>query len=117
MDVLFNEILFRAAENLSDSLSAQGKVTVKRDADGKTQSESPVRMLHSALQARGFRKDPNIKQRFYYTGCKEAEYEVDVVPFGGVEKPDENIYWPPEESPRMSMESSSSGFLVFRHSS
>jgi hypothetical protein len=34
MDVLFNEILSRAVENLSDSLSAQGKVTVKRDADG-----------------------------------------------------------------------------------
>ena len=65
-------------------------------------------VISEALQARGFRKDPNIKQRFYYTGCKEAEYEVDVVPFGGVEKPDENIYWPPEESPRMSVKGFSS---------
>ncbi len=34
MDILFDEILSRAVENLSDSLSAQGKVTVKQDADG-----------------------------------------------------------------------------------
>lgn len=65
-------------------------------------------VISDALQARGFRKDPDIKQRFYYTGCKDAEYEVDVVPFGGVEKPDENIYWPPEESPRMSVKGFSS---------
>ncbi len=65
-------------------------------------------VISEALQMRGFRKDPVIKQRFYYTGCKEAEYEVDVVPFGGVEKSDENIYWPPEESPRMSVKGFSS---------
>lgn len=34
MDVLFDEILSRAVENLSDSLSAQGKVAVKQNADG-----------------------------------------------------------------------------------
>lgn len=54
------------------------------------------------LQDTGFRKDPHRKQRFYF-GTHPAEYEIDIVPFGGVSNTDEKIYWPPEESPMMSV--------------
>ena len=58
--------------------------------------------LSARLQKRGFRKDPQMKQRFYFKPGK-AEYELDIVPFGGVTAPGEKIYWPPEESPMMSV--------------
>ncbi len=42
-------------------------------------------------------------QKFYYKGEKEdIDYEVDVVPFGGVAV-DEKICWPPEGNPVMSV--------------
>lgn len=44
-----------------------------------------------------------MKQRFYFGAEKGADYELDVVPFGGVTAPGEKIYWPPEESPMMSV--------------
>ena len=59
--------------------------------------------LSATLQDRGFRKDPEKKQRFYFSMDEKAEYELDVVPFGGVATPGERIYWPPEESPMMSV--------------
>lgn len=44
-----------------------------------------------------------ITQKFYYTGEQgENDYEVDVVPFGGVEVK-EQICWPPEGNPVMSV--------------
>ena len=49
-----------------------------------------------------------MKQRFYYDCGRGAEYELDVVPFGGVSTPGEKIYWPPEESPMMSVKGFSS---------
>ena len=59
--------------------------------------------LSAMLQDRGFRKDPEKKQRFYYSLDKKVEYELDVVPFGGVATAGEKIYWPPEENPMMSV--------------
>lgn len=64
--------------------------------------------ISGRLQNRGFRKDPEKKQRFYFCPDRQAEYELDVVPFGGVTAPGEKIYWPPEESPMMSVKGFSS---------
>lgn len=46
----------------------------------------------------GFEKSRYQFQRFFY-----GDYEVDVVPFGGLAKEDENVYWPPEETMAMSV--------------
>jgi predicted nucleotidyltransferase len=46
----------------------------------------------------GLRKDPRQHQRFYL-----GSYELDVVPYGGVAKEDDRIYWPPEEDIAMSV--------------
>lgn len=64
--------------------------------------------ISALLQERGFRKDPEKKQRFYFSPDKQAEYELDVVPFGGVTTQGEKIYWPPEESPMISVKGFSS---------
>ena len=60
--------------------------------------------VSAMLQKNGFRKDRQMKQRFYFGAVKGADYELDVVPFGGVTAPGEKIYWPPEESPMMSVQ-------------
>lgn len=59
--------------------------------------------ISEMLIQNGFRKDSHMKQRFYLGAEKGADYELDVVPFGGVTAPGEKIYWPPEESPMMSV--------------
>ena len=59
--------------------------------------------ISEMLIQNGFRKDSHMKQRFYFGAEKGADYELDVVPFGGVTAPGEKIYWPPEESPMMSV--------------
>lgn len=59
--------------------------------------------ISEMLIQNGFRKDSHMKQRFYFGAEKGADYELDVVPFGGVTAPGEMIYWPPEESPMMSV--------------
>lgn len=59
--------------------------------------------ISEILKQNGFRKDRHMKQRFYYGTYPDADYELDVVPFGGVTAPGEKIYWPPEESPMMSV--------------
>ena len=53
--------------------------------------------VKEGLAADGFKKSPNMHQRFYY-----GEYELDIVPYG-VAKGDDNIYWPPEEEIAMSV--------------
>lgn len=50
------------------------------------------------LIANGFTKDLVRKQRFYY-----GYFEIDVVPFGGISNDGEKIFWPPEESPEMTV--------------
>jgi len=47
----------------------------------------------------GFKKSKNQRQRFIYKGI----YLLDIVPFGGVAKEDEKIYWPPEGEVAMSV--------------
>lgn len=59
--------------------------------------------VSAMLQKNGFRKDKQMKQRFYFGAEKGADYELDVVLFGGVSTPGEKIYWPQEESPMMSV--------------
>lgn len=54
--------------------------------------------ITEALLARGLTKDPKMKQRFY-----DGDYELDLVPYGAVAKPDDHIYWPPEEDIAMSV--------------
>lgn len=58
--------------------------------------------ISQSLQEYGFRKDATIKQRFYYS-LDELEYEVDVVPFGGVSPDEKHIYWPPDMDPMMTI--------------
>lgn len=60
-------------------------------------------MVSKIMQSHGFRKDPNVKQRFYYDTGDFAEYEIDVVPFGGVSPDEEHIYWPPDMDPMMTV--------------
>lgn len=54
--------------------------------------------IKQVLINEGFEKSKQQVQRFYWNG-----YEVDVVPYGGVAKADDNIYWPPEEDIAMSV--------------
>ena len=54
--------------------------------------------ISEALLAGGLTKDSRIKQRFY-----DGDYELDLVPYGTVAKPDDYIYWPPEEDIAMSV--------------
>lgn len=58
--------------------------------------------IAQGMQEYGFRKDANIKQRFYYP-LDGLEYEVDVVPFGGVSPDEKHIYWPPDMDPMMTI--------------
>lgn len=51
----------------------------------------------------GITKSPKQKQRFYY----ENHLTLDVIPFGEIARADRNIYWPPDETPVMSV----SGFV------
>lgn len=55
------------------------------------------------LRRNGFRKDPNIIQRLYFGTERSAEYEIDVVPFGGVSPDNEHIWWPPDANPMMTV--------------
>ena len=54
--------------------------------------------IQQKLMEVGFDKDPVRKQRFYY-----GDFELDVVPFGGLSDDGEKIYWPPEASPEMTV--------------
>jgi predicted nucleotidyltransferase len=51
-----------------------------------------------ALQTAGLEKSKQQRQRFYFTG-----YILDVVPFGGIAKDDDKIYWLPDEDIAMSV--------------
>lgn len=53
--------------------------------------------ISQLLISEGFTKSKD-KQRFYW-----KDYELDIVPYGGVSKDDDNIYWPPEEEIAMSV--------------
>lgn len=48
--------------------------------------------VKQTLLAHGFQKDKQMYQRFY-----DGDYEMDIVPYGDIEREDGYIYWPPEE--------------------
>ena len=54
--------------------------------------------VSTTLLAAGLTKSKHQRQRFYL-----GDYELDIVPYGGVAKDDDNIYWPPEEDIAMSV--------------
>ena len=57
---------------------------------------------------KGFEKSMMQAQRFFY----KTHYQFDIVPFGEIAQADKMIYWPPEDSPAMSV----SGFTdVVKH--
>ena len=59
-------------------------------------------MVQNKLESNHFIKEKD-KQKFYYKGVDgKNDFEVDVVPFGGVAQ-DEQICWPPEGNPVMSV--------------
>jgi Uncharacterized protein conserved in bacteria len=51
-----------------------------------------------SLLSVGLEKSKRLPQRFYM-----GDYELDIVPFGGVAKEDDKIYWPPDEDIAMSV--------------
>ncbi len=53
--------------------------------------------VKQTLLAYGFQKDKQMYQRFY-----DGDYEMDIVPYGDIER-DGYIYWPPEEDIAMSV--------------
>ena len=54
--------------------------------------------VKQTLLAHGFQKDKQMYQRFY-----DGDYEIDIVPYGDIEREDGYIYWPPEEDIAMSV--------------
>lgn len=59
--------------------------------------------IAKTLLENNFTKDPQRKQKFYYLGENgDMDYDVDIVPFGGVEE-DEIVSWPPDGNPAMSV--------------
>lgn len=54
--------------------------------------------IKRALLTQGFQKDGQMYQRFY-----DGDYEMDIVPYGDIEREDGYIYWPPEEDIAMSV--------------
>lgn len=78
------------------------RTTTDLDVAILLQDWSQYDRLSKILEDRYFQKDP-AKQRFWYKGPNnENDYEVDVVPFGGVAK-NEMVAWPPEGNPVMSV--------------
>jgi len=56
--------------------------------------------VHSGLcNLPGFTKSSRQKQRFHY----KNSLILDIIPFGEIARSDRNIYWPPEETPVMSV--------------
>ncbi|MDR1918938.1 MAG: nucleotidyl transferase AbiEii/AbiGii toxin family protein [Tannerellaceae bacterium] len=54
--------------------------------------------VSKTLIAAGLKKSQNLHQRFYM-----GDYELDVIPYGGVSQKGDRIYWPPEENIAMSV--------------
>lgn len=63
---------------------------------------SQFEKISTLLQTNNFKKG-KANQRFYYKGEDgENDYEIDIVPFGDIEE-NEQILWPPESNPVMSV--------------
>ncbi|WP_313381904.1 nucleotidyl transferase AbiEii/AbiGii toxin family protein [Proteiniphilum saccharofermentans] len=46
------------------------------------------------IQLPDFKKDTKQQQRFFYLD----DFQIDIVPYGGITTADDNIYWPPDQS-------------------
>src|SRR5690606_15275121 len=51
------------------------------------------------LQLSNFKKDPKQEQRFFYM----EEFQLDIVPYGGIADAEHKIFWPPDQSFAMSV--------------
>ena len=45
------------------------------------------------IQLPDFKKDTKQQQRFFYLD----DFQIDIVPYGGIKTADDNIYWPPDQ--------------------
>lgn len=55
--------------------------------------------LARELKSRGLERDERKQERFRHPN----ETEIDLIPFGGVERPDRTIAWPPDGNPVMNL--------------
>ena len=75
--------------------------TLDLDVAVALQDWSEYEQLTQILLQSNFIKAPE-KQRFYYIGSGVNKFEVDIVPFGSIAQ-QEQVAWPPEGSPVMSV--------------
>lgn len=75
--------------------------TLDLDVAVALENWSGYEQLTAILLQNGFVKAPE-KQRFYYPFANKMNYEVDIVPFGPIAQ-QEQVAWPPEGSPVMSV--------------
>lgn len=87
------DILIRQLVNISS-----GRKTRDLDLAIAIPNWEAFEKVKQTLLAHGFQKDIKMRQRFY-----DGDYELDIVPYGGIEKEDGYIYWPPEEDIAMSV--------------
>lgn len=59
--------------------------------------------LRSRLLNSGYKEDPKIVHKLHYTCSDDMPWEIDIVPFGGIEDARSNIAWPPDQSYEMSV--------------
>jgi len=59
--------------------------------------------LTERLLAAAYNADKNRAHRLYYKGGTKHEWEIDIVPFGGIADADNNIYWPPKQQTVMNV--------------
>ncbi len=53
--------------------------------------------LKERLLATNYYADKHRAHRLYHTGGTDHEWEIDIVPFGGIADKDSNISWPPKQ--------------------
>lgn len=77
-----------------------GRATADLDFAALCESWEKFDRIAEALRASDFRSpEPKTPHRFIHTGGTP----IDIVPFGGVERSDRTIAWPPDESHQMSL--------------
>lgn len=64
---------------------------------------SSFHTLTEALINDNFRKSEKWSHRFNFNAKDDMTWEIDIIPFGGVTDPEQNIKWPPDESIMMSV--------------
>lgn len=59
--------------------------------------------LKMSLLELAFTQDPRIPHRLHFEGSDNLPWEIDIVPFGGIQDAEANITWPPENERIMSV--------------